>query len=304
MTALRLTSTLPAAIRIAAVSVLLSGQTPQFESSMVVIPSLHLTVLKLQEQTGWHICLEEPVWTEKIQGGPRTQTFVRGKWVGPPAADALQVSIPATRGPDTRNSAITALRDEFNAGSRMVGYKIETLGVYTVFEAETVRDATGNRIPARLILDTTVRIPIASRDPHGHLKALVHAIRQQLGSTFWVDLDDGMWTLDQAFTGKIRAAMPTPENPYPSGVFDFEWGTTTPRTARMALVDLLSHSITTFDWLVTCRNPVNSLEKCALSLYPMQIRVTSRSGRTQLKTLEFDRGKPDMMLPPPPPEIQ
>ena len=226
----------------------LAAQTPEFVSSLNQVRSLASTVRKLQEQTGWHICVEEPLLPKKSAPGRSTRTSFHGNRVAPPDPDMLQVRIDTLGAAADRPAAIRSLLTAFNDQNRSVTYKAETMGSYTVLEADTLTDAFGQRSPAALILDNTVLVTAAQRTPTGHLQALADAIQHAVGNTVLVDLDTD--NLDIGFTGKMLAMVPTPENPRPGRVFNFEWGMAAPASARMALVDLLSHSLTTYDWSV------------------------------------------------------
>ena len=70
----------------------------------------------------------------------------------------------------------------------------------------------------------------------------------------------------------------------------------------MALVDLLSRSKTTLLYQLNCQVGVNSAGECTLSLRPLTIEVVGRSGALRNKTVYFDRGRPEVALPPDPPD--
>jgi hypothetical protein len=68
------------------------------------------------------------------------------------------------------------------------------------------------------------------------------------------------------------------------------------------LVDLLSRSKTTLLYQLNCQVGVNSAGECTLSLRPLTIEVVGRSGALRNKTVYFDRGRPEVALPPDPPD--
>jgi hypothetical protein len=172
---------------------------------------------------------------------------------------------------------------------------MEELGAFTVFEADAVRNNAGAVVPARLILSTLVTVPAANRTPSEHLATLIDAIRAGMGPSPRILLDTGLFPPDKDFTGRNGPWVQRKDQL-------FGWGTRSTETARLALVDLLSHSKTTFDWQVACQAGNNSSGECTLSLRPTLVATTSASGKKVLKELRFDRGRPDVLAPPDPPE--
>ncbi len=283
-----------------ALTALLTAQTPEFQSTLVQVRSLFATVRQLQEATGWHICIEEPVWAQRTSVDASTRKSFHGNRVNPPNQDVIQLQIPTLRGERARPGAMSALLTAFNSQNHSVNYKMETTGAYSVIEASSVIDAWGRQVPATLILDSSVLVAISRRGPTGHLEALREAIQNAMGTGVVVDLDGPQ--IDTDFTGKIRASMPTSDHPDMSDANKFSWGMSAPMTARTALIDLLSHSLTTYDWNVFCQAGVNGPDECSLSLRPVSVQVIGASGKSKKRVVTFDRGSPDIELPPRPPE--
>jgi hypothetical protein len=275
------------------IPVLLLAQQPELQVNTAGYRSLRTAVWLLLEKTGWHISIEEPIWPSGSAGGKEIEMAEGGRAVRPPVADRLRISIPSLRGPGAQSRVVAALLGAFNSQNSAVWYKSETVGDMTVLEADTIAtSAAGRRIPAPLSLSTTIQIPAARRTFTQHLVALAAAIRQQTGTP--VRLDTGLGSYDVAFTGK-------------NGPFTraqdllVNWGTAA-QTARVALLNLLSRSKTTMLYQLNCQVGVRSAGECTLSLRPLTIEVVGRSGALKKKTVYFDRGRPDMALPPDPPD--
>jgi len=270
------------------IPILLSAQQPEFQVNTAGFRSLNAAVRLLREKSGWLLSFEEPIWPSKSVGGPEVRVTEQGFPEEPPAPDRLQVSIPSLRGTGTQSSAIAALLGAFNSQNSAVSYKAEALGDMTVLEADTMSVSAGVRAPAKLILSTTIQIPTAQRTPMEHLSALAEAIRQQTGIP--VRVDTGLIGYDVSFTGKNGAFTQAED-------LLVNWGSPS-QTARLALLDLLSRSKTTTLYQVDCQAGVNSAGECILSLSPLMVEVVGRSGALKRKTLYFDRGRPDVALPP------
>jgi hypothetical protein len=269
------------------------AQQPELQVNTAGYRSLRTAVWLLLEKTGWHISLEEPIWPSGSAGGKEIQMAEGGRAVRPPVADRLRISIPSLRGPGAQSRVVAALLGAFNSQNSAVSYKSETVGGMTVLEADTMATSVaGRRIPAPLSLSTTIQIPVARRTFTQHLEALAAAIRQQTGTP--VRLDMGLGSYDVAFTGK---------NGFFTRAQDLlvNWGTAA-QPARVALVDLLSRSKTTLLYQLNCQVGVKSAGECTLSLRPLTIEVVGRSGALKKKTVYFDRGRPDVALPPDPPD--
>jgi hypothetical protein len=275
------------------IPVLLWAQQPELQVDTAGYRSLRTGVWQLLEKTGWHISLEEPIWPSGSASGKEIEMAEGGRAVRPPAADRLQFSIPSLRGPGAQSRVVGALVGAFNSQNSAVWYKAETVGDMTVLEADTMATSVaGRRIPAPLSLSATIQIPAARRSFTQQLEALAAAIRQQTGTP--VRLDMGLGSYDVAFTGK---------NGFFTRAQDrlVNWGTAA-RTARVALVDLLSRSKTTLLYQMNCQVGMKSAGECTLSLRPLTIEVAGRSGARKKKTVHFDRGRPEMALPPDPPD--
>ncbi len=268
------------------------AQTPEFQINTAGYRSLRMAIYALCEKTGWHIAYEEPVWPPKISGGPDARPTIDGIQVEPPQADRVQISIPTLRGSDGQAGGIAALLQAFNNQNSTVSYKMETLGDVTVLEADTMLDPTGSRVPAPLLLSKVIQIPTAQRTPLEHLEALTEAIQEQTGVP--VKLDVGLGTWNSGFTGKNGPDTQRQDNL-------LNWGAQQ-QVARLALLDFLSRSKTTFTYQFACQVGINSPGECTLSLRPLTVEVVGRSGAVKKKTLYFDRGRPDMELPPDPPQ--
>lgn len=271
------------------------AQQPEFQVNTAGYRSLRTAVWLLLEKTGWHISLEEPIWPSGSAGGPEIQMAEGGRAVRPPVADRLRISISSLRGPGAQSRAVAALLGAFNSQNSAVWYKPETVGDMTVLEADTMATSTvGRRIPAPLSLSTTIQIPTARRTITQHLEALAAAVRQQTGTPVRLDMGLGFGSYDVAFTGKNGAFKPAQD-------LLVNWGTAA-QTARVALLNLLSRSKTTLLYQLNCQVGVKSAGECTLSLRPLTIEVVGRSGALKKKTLYFDRGRPDVALPPDPPD--
>ena len=270
-------------------SLLLMAQEPEFQVKEEGYRSLRAAMWLLREKTGWHISYEEPIWPPKASPGPDARLSDRGLRVEPPTADRLQVSISSLRGTQ-RSDAVNALLGAYNAQNSLVSYKSESLSDTTVIEADTMPGPAGTRVPAYLILSTMVQIPVAQRTPTEHLEALANAIEQRVGIP--VEIDTGLGPYDVPFTGKNGALTQRSE-------MLVTWGTQ-PQTARLALLDLLGHSKTTTVYEVACQVGINSPGECTLALRPLTVQVITRSGKLTKRTLYFDRGRPDVVAPPPP----
>ena len=271
------------------------AQQPEFQVNTAGYRSLRTAVWPLLEKTGWHISVEEPIWPSGSAGGPEIQMAEGGRAVRPPVADRLRISISSLRGPGAQSRAVAALLGAFNSQNSAVWYKSETVGGMTVLEADTMATSTvGRRIPAPLSLSTTIQIPAARRTFTQHLEALAAAVRQQTGTPVRLDMGLGFGSYDVAFTGKNGAFTQAQD-------LLVNWGTAA-QTARVALLNLLSRSKTTMLYQLDCQVGVKSAGECTLSLRPLTIEVVGRSGALKKKTLYFDRGRPDVALPPDPPD--
>jgi len=286
---------LPALIGANGFFALLVSQTSEFQATSKQIRSLRAVVWSLQQKTGWHICVEEPVWDTRATAGAGVRTTFYGDQVEPPDADVLQLSVPTLRGAAAKPAALTSLLTAFNAQNNSVRYKTESLSDFTVFEADTVRNAAGSMVPARLILSTQIAIPVAQRTPSDHLAVLIQAIQSNMPFSPRILLDTGLLPIDKDFTGKNAPGVQPKD-------YLFSWGTASPQTGRAALVSLLSISKTTYDWQVACQIGINSAGECTLSLRPTMVSITAKSGKQVLKELRFDRGRPDVLPPPEPPQ--
>jgi hypothetical protein len=274
------------------ISALLLAQDSGFQVNTTGCRSLSAAVRLLREKTGWPISLEEPVWPSKSVGGPGVRVTEQGFQVDPPSPDRLQVLIPSLRGVGAQAKAIGGLLSAFNSQNSAVSYKTETLGDMTVLEADMMLNPAGTRAVAPLILSTTIHVPVAQRSPNQHLAALAAAVQQQTGIPVMLDTAGFGFAVDVPFTGKNGPARQAQD-------FLLNWGTP-PQTARLALLDLLSRSKTTTIYQVDCQAGVNSAGECILSVDPLIVEVVGRSGTLKKKVLYFDRGRPDMELPPEP----
>jgi hypothetical protein len=271
------------------------AQQPELMVNTAGYRSLRTAVWLLLEKTGWHISVEEPIWPSGSAGGPEIQMAEGGRAVRPPVADRLRISISSLRGPGAQSRAVAALLGAFNSQNSAVSYKSETVGDMTVLEADTMATSTvGRRMPAPLSLSTTIQIPAARRTFTQHLEALAAAVRQQTGTPVRLDMGLGFGSYDVAFTGKNGAFTQAQD-------LLVNWGTAA-QTARVALLNLLSRSKTTLLYQLNCQVGVKSAGECTLSLRPLTIEVVGRSGALRKKTLYFDRGRPDVALPPDPPD--
>ncbi|MBV9505085.1 MAG: hypothetical protein JO323_08795 [Acidobacteriia bacterium] len=245
----------------------------------------------MRQKTGWQVSLEEPVWAVSQSAGPDVRVTETGLRVQPPVADQIQLSIPTLRS-STPSAAIGALLGAFNAQNASVAYKVESVGNMAILEADTMQKPSGAQVTAPLILSTVVQVPIGPRTLLQHLEALMAAVQQQTGVSTRVDTAGFGFQLDVAFTGKNGPVAQTQD-------YLVDWGAAS-QPARTALLDLLSHSLTTTVYELTCQIGIGSPGECTLSLSPLTVDVTGRSGHLKKKTLYFDRGRPDVPQPPDP----
>jgi hypothetical protein len=154
-----------------------------------------------------------------------------------------------------------------------------------------VRDVTGRLVSISPLLDTPIAVPIESREPSGHFKAICDALASASG----IKMTPGAFYLDQAFApnGIVppRARQLT-ENEKKQ--VSFAWGANS--SAREAIMSLIEPSATTLRWSVRCALDSGG-RNCVLNLNPISIhhRGISPDGtpaEITTKTFYHDRKTP------------
>ncbi|MGD0869396.1 MAG: hypothetical protein ABSB88_07595 [Bryobacteraceae bacterium] len=232
------------------------------------------------------VTYEDPIWVwrgelESRRGNENV------KWGLFPKARTF--SIPASLSPATAPTLSLQLLDSFvdlyhrqTDGPRFTVLSSK-LGLHIV--PTQAYDATGRLTPAVNPLDLVVSVPVASRTPSGHLRALCAQLSASSPVPIEFDASGMVPWLDQFF------APPQAE---------FDWGAA-PAVAREALIDLLDRSATSLCWKLLCQASAEPGDRlCMLNIRPVQVSVTRPDGETRVVSLQYDRCTKCPPLPPPP----
>jgi hypothetical protein len=158
-----------------------------------------------------------------------------------------------------------------------------------------VRDSTGGLVSISPLLDTSIIVPIESRAPSGHFRAICDALAQASGIKI---IAGAMW-MDQSFApnGIVPARTRELSENEKKQVY-FAWGADT--SAREAIMSLIEPSATTLRWDVRCavdsggRNCVMNLNP--ISIHHMGISADGMPAAITTRTFYHDRQTPRIRM--------
>jgi len=151
---------------------------------------------------------------------------------------------------------------------------------------ETVHDSKGELTKANNPLDVRVSIPKANRLASEHFGTLAAVISVLVGKKIVLNA----WYLDQyyAFDGVMPPRIISSEE---KGKYSFAWGVEG-LTARDAMIDLINGSSTTLTWrLMYVPGNVAADSYWVLNVGPLTIEITRPDGKSERRTLSFDKCK-------------
>jgi len=272
-----------AAILMAAQAAALGAQTlsrdaPTFAGSTITSSRpLSDAADVLQARYGVPVTYEDPPWA---WGGDQETKVLAPNHKGILIPRARTIPFASGLSPDqtaTIDVALLRVLEDYHEQGDAPRFRIarSSYGLHLI--PETVRDAGGVAAAAKNPLDSIVTVPKGARTASGHFVAICAAAGRAAVLPLQCSiagLDNWLERLFGAPGGTVDWAAPHSASAE-GGALD--WGASGV-SARDALIDLLSHSATTFTWRLYCQPGAKASDFCVVNLMRVQ-------------SLEFDRCK-------------
>ncbi len=146
---------------------------------------------------------------------------------------------------------------------------------------DQVRDRNGRFAEATPFLDTLISIPVETRTPSEHVRAICDAINAS--SATGIELHSFVPYLDAYFSRERISRFPTDSE---LEKISFSWGVDQ-MVARDALIGLLEGSATTLTWRLLC----DAQAYCALNVVAIEVTYMESNGRVFRKPLFHNKKK-------------
>ena len=242
---------------------------------------LHEAARLLEERYRTPVTYEETMW---LWDGDKETTPIRLGLYPKQRTFSLPGGLNPDQTPVLNETVLEAVLDAYHRQTDGPQFRLftSTWGLHIV--PTRAHGVSGQLVDTHSVLDTYIDLPIESRTPAEHFRALCEAVTKASGV---IVKPFAPW-LDQFFAPNGIAPPRRPLTETEKQDASFAWGAIAP--ARDALISLAELSATTLTWKLKCSaEPWD--QNCVLNFMPIQFTVTEPDGTVGINNVTYDRSK-------------
>jgi hypothetical protein len=204
---------------------------------------------------------------------------------------SLPVELSRKANPQIDGNFLEEIIDAYQKQTDGPRFRVSTsqLGLHII--PSEIRNSRGIWTQAKPILDSIITIPVASRTPEGHFRALCDVLTRSSGITVkaapqWMDQ---VFAPNGIVPPRTRALTEKEEKE-----ISITWGAQG-IVAREALLNLISPSATTLTWRLLCESGEEPY--CVLNLHSIQIIIEETPRGRLIRSISLDRNPSVIRMP-------